>query len=202
VSQRRLTARDYKGARRGSFDWQRWRELGIGLGIGLLVALVVYVGDHRAGDTSLETTPTARHGAGGKAAHSAAVNAAANTANGGAGTRGEADSNFAFYDMLPKFEVVVPEKEHGTHVDAAARVERPGTYFLQVGSYRSESEAERVRAQLARQDINANVQRVALDSDVWFRIRVGPLKDLSQLNRLRQQLQAADIDSLVLRVED
>jgi len=97
---------------------------------------------------------------------------------------------------------VVPEKEHGTRVDAAARVERPGTYFLQVGSYRSETEAERVRAQLARQDISANVQRVQLDADVWFRIRVGPLKDLKQLNRLRQQLQSADIDSLVISVAD
>jgi cell division protein FtsN len=59
-----------------------------------------------------------------------------------------------------------------------------------------------VRAQLARQDITANVQRVALDTEVWFRIRVGPIKDLEQLNRLRQQLQSADIDSLVIRVED
>ena len=97
---------------------------------------------------------------------------------------------------------MVPEKEHGTQVDAAARVDRPGTYFLQAGSYRSETEAERVRAQLARQDINASVQRVQLDAEVWFRTRVGPIKDLGQLNRLRQQLRAADIDSLVIRVED
>ena len=201
MSQRRLTARDYKGVRHGSFDWQRWRELGIGLGLGLLVALVVYVSDHRAGDASLETAPTARHGAGANAARSAAGNAAANS--GGTGPHAsDADTNYAFYDMLPKYEVVVPEKEHGTRVDAAARVERPGTYFLQVGSYRSETEAERVRAQLARQDISANVQRVQLDADVWFRIRVGPLKDLKQLNRLRQQLQSADIDSLVISVAD
>jgi cell division septation protein DedD len=206
VSQRRLTARDYKSVRRGGFDWQRWRELGIGLGLGLLVALIVYVSDHRAGDASLESAPGARHAPGAGAARSAAGNAAANSAPAGGGPRAsaasDADTNYAFYDMLPKFEVVVPEKEHGTHVDAAARVERPGTYFLQVGSYRSETEAERVRAQLGRQDISASVQRVALDADVWFRIRVGPIKDLNQLNRLRQQLRAADIDSLVIRVED
>ena len=213
MSQRRLTARDYKSVRRGGFDWQRWRELAIGLGVGLLVALVVYVSDHRAAETSLEGAPGARHAPRIDAARAAASNALANSPGGGAhaGSGGsssgggggvDGDTQYAFYDMLPKFEVVVPEKEHGTHVDAAARVERPGTYFLQVGSYRSETEAERVRAQLARQDISANVQRVALDADVWFRIRVGPLKDLNQLNRLRQQLQAADLDSLVIRVED
>jgi cell division protein FtsN len=98
--------------------------------------------------------------------------------------------------------VVVPEKEHGTHADAAARIDRPGTYFLQAGSYRDMAEAERVQAQLARQSISANVQRVALDNDVWYRIRIGPIKDLNQLNRLRQQLQAAEIVTLVIRVED
>ena len=46
------------------------------------------------------------------------------------------------------------------------------------------------------------MQRVQLDADVWFRIRVGPIKDLNQLNRLRQQLQSADIDSLVISVDD
>ena len=211
MSQRRLSARDYKSVQRSGFDWQRWREPGIGLGLGLLVALIVYVSDHRGSEATIETDPTARHSGNVNAARSAAGNAAANRATGAAGRNGarepgagntDADTNYAFYDMLPKFEVVVPEKEHGTHVDAAARIERPGTYFLQAGSYRSETEAERVRAQLARQDISANVQRVALDADVWFRIRVGPIKDLTQLNRLRQKLQAADIDSLVIRVED
>jgi cell division protein FtsN len=200
VSQRRLSARDYKSVQRGGFDWQRWRELGIGLGLGLLVALIVYVSDHRASDPTIEVDPAARHPVNGNAARSAAGNAAANSAT-GAGSP-DADTNYAFYDLLPKYEVVVPEKEHGAHVDAAARVDRPGTYFLQAGSYRSETEAERVRAQLARQDISASVQRVQLDADVWFRTRVGPIKDLAQLNRLRQQLRAADIDSLVIRVED
>jgi hypothetical protein len=197
VSQRRLSARDYKGARRDGVDWRRWREYGIGLGAGLLVALVVYVSDHRASEPGPERLPSARHGA------------AAGTGGGGAGAGAAAgsgatdqDANYAFYDMLPKFEVVVPEKEHGTHVDAAARVDRPGTYFLQAGSYRNEADAQRVRTQLAKQNITANVQRVQLDADVWFRIRVGPIKDLNQLNRLRQQLQSADIDSLVISVDD
>lgn len=206
MSQRRLTARDYKGVNRGGFDWHRWRELGIGLGLGLLVALVVYVSDHRASDPSSESAPGTRHATGNNAARSAAGNAAANnpgaTPRSGSGGTIDSDTEYSFYDRLPNYEVVVPEKERGRRVDAAARVEQPGTYFLQVGSYRSETEAERVRAQLARQDISASVQRVQLDSDVWFRTRIGPLKDLDQLNRLRQRLQAADFDSLVVRVTE
>jgi len=61
--------------------------------------------------------------------------------------------------------------------------------------------AERVHAQLGKLGIDATVQRVAVDSDVWHRVRIGPIKDLAQLNRLRQQLHASDLDSLVIRVD-
>jgi len=200
VNGRRLTGRDYKGVRRGGLERARLRDLGTGLAVGLLVALVVYVSDHRRGsgatDSVAQPAPVARHGA---ARPGAAGDAGA--ADSGADA-GEDAGGYDFYAGLPKFEVLVPEKEHGTHVDATARVERPGTYFLQAGSYRNSVDAERVRERLAHQSISAGVQRVALDSDVWYRIRIGPIKDLNQLNRLRQQLQAAEITTLVIRVED
>jgi cell division protein FtsN len=199
MSQRRLTARDFKGARRSGFDFGRWREFGIGLGAGLVVALVIYVSDHRAPAANdlaaprpeKRTSTTARD-----AGDAGSAAGATEGADGGAG-------HYDFYELLPKFEVVVPEKERDVRrVDSAARVDQPGVYFLQAGSYRDFNEADRVRAQLARQDIQASVQRVAIDADVWHRVRIGPIRDLAQLNRLRQQLQAADIDTLVIRVGD
>ena len=221
MSNRRLTARDYKGVRRGGLTFGRWRDLGIGCGAGLLVALVVYVSDHRGAQGAAESgsTPTPRHAAARSAGTTAADAGALDEAHTGAGTEGPAGAagmagaagstgaagaaeKYDFYDGLPKFEVLVPEKEHGTRVDAAARVSRPGTYFLQAGSYRNVDDANRVQAQLGRQNISANVQRVALDADVWYRIRIGPIKDLDQLNRVRQQLQASRIDSLVIRVDE
>ena len=199
MSQRRLTARDFKGSRRGGFDLGRWREFGIGLGAGLLVALVIYVGDHRAppvGELPAPHPDKRPAAAAGDAGAAGDASATGGTADSGAG-------HYDFYEMLPKFEVVVPEKERDVRrVDAAAPIEQPGVYFLQAGSYRDFAEADRVRAQLARQDITATVQRVAVDADVWHRVRIGPIRDLAQLNRLRQQLQAADIDTLVVRVGD
>ena len=115
-----------------------------------------------------------------------------------------AGEKYDFYEMLPNFEVVVPEKDKEVKRDmpAAARVERPGVYVLQAGSYRNEADADRVRAQLAMQGIDAKVQRVAVDADVWHRVRIGPITKLDDLNRLRKQLQAADVDALVIRVGD
>ena len=80
--------------------------------------------------------------------------------------------------------------------------ERPGVYVLQAGSYRNEADAERVAKQLSLQGIDAKVQRVAVDADVWHRVRVGPINDLAQLNRVRKQLHAADVDAIVIRIGD
>jgi cell division protein FtsN len=115
-----------------------------------------------------------------------------------------AGEKYDFYEMLPNFEVVVPEKDKDVKRDlpAAAKVERPGVYVLQAGSYRNESDADRVRQQLSMQGIDAKVQRVSVDADVWHRVRIGPITNLDQLNKVRKQLQAADVDALVIRVGD
>jgi cell division protein FtsN len=191
VSQRRLTSRDYKSTHRGSFDLRRWREFGGGLALGLAVALAVYVSDHRDHKQAPIISPAAQR--------SAAPEAGAGAAPAVAATAAE-DTDFSFYDRLPKFEVVVPEKERSTRVNVDTRIDKPGTYFLQIGSYRDADEAQRVQAQLARQDIIANVQRVAVDNDVWHRVRIGPIRDLAELNRLRTLLQSADKPVLVVNV--
>ena len=120
-----------------------------------------------------------------------------------AGDVEDSAKNYDFYDMLPNFEVVVPEKDREVSRErdtAPAKIERPGVYVLQAGSYRKQEEADRIRAQLKLQGIDANVQRVAVDDDVWHRVRIGPITDLTELNRLRARLRAADLDALVIRV--
>jgi cell division septation protein DedD len=204
VSRQRLTGRDYKHKRRTSFglDLAQLSVFGIGLAAGLAVAGLIYVADHHASDSPPEAArPTPRKSGIGdpSAAGVAAVGGAGGTE--AAATATGSESKYDFYQMLPKFEVVVPEKERGSRVAPAAQVDRPGIYFLQVGSYRDEAVAERIHAQLGKLGIDATVQRVAVDTDVWHRVRIGPIKDLAQLNRLRQQLHASDLDSLVIRVD-
>jgi cell division protein FtsN len=125
---------------------------------------------------------------------------------GAAADADETAKSYDFYDMLPKFEVVVPEKDREVASERSgtpATIERPGVYVLQAGSYRQQAEADRIRAQLKMQGIDANVQRVAVDDDVWHRVRIGPITDLAELNRLRARLRAADFDdALVIRVGD
>jgi cell division protein FtsN len=191
----RLTHRDYKTSHRRPLDVGRLREFGVGALVGLVVAsaLFLYMGGKRT---------TAHEGA--EAPHPDPHRVApADTETAAAGTR-QAAEKYDFYQMLPNFEVVVPEKEKDVKRDlpATAKIERPGVYVLQAGSYRNEADAARVAKQLSLQGIDAKVQRVAVDADVWHRVRIGPITKLDELNKLRKQLQAADVDALVIRVGD
>jgi len=189
----KLTARDYKSSQHRPLELRRLREFGYGALAGALLMAIafIWVGNrHKPPDAPDAPRPDPHR--------SARAEAEA------AGGPVKPSEKYDFYQMLPNFEVVVPEKDKDVKRDlpAAARIERPGVYVLQAGSYRNEADANRVRSQLALQGIDAKVQRVAVDADVWHRVRIGPIGNLDELNKLRRQLQAADVDALVIRVGD
>jgi len=190
----KLTARDYKSTHRRPLALRGWREFGYGALLGAVLASMafVYLGGHahRAADSADAPRPDPHR-------------AARADLDGGVAAD-KTSQKYDFYEMLPNFEVVVPEKDKDVKRDlpAGAKIERPGVYVLQAGSYRNESDAERVRAQLALQGVDAKVQRVAVDADVWHRVRIGPISNLDELNKVRRQLQAAEVDALVIRVGD
>lgn len=185
--------RDYKRTRRNGFDFDRWRDFIYGLGCGLAIALVVFIVQRQSMQKSAPAAVTG----------SRPVPRSADGQPAAEDPDAEAPQQFDFYDRLPNFEVVVPEKEGQVQRGlAGAPIERPGTYVLQAGSYRRQPDAERVRAQLAIQGVTATVQRVAVDADVWHRVRIGPSSDLTEINRLREKLRSADLDAIVIRVGD
>jgi len=161
----------------------------IGLGLGLFIAAGIYVYDRISSQRDVsKPRPAATQRASARDEDPAEEN----------------DGKFDFYDMLPKFEVVVPEKrEKGVGPEGGtAPIERPGTYVLQAGSYRNLNDADRVRAQLALQGIESKIQKVTVDNDTWHRVRIGPVTDLAELNKLRKRLAEAEVDAIVVRVGD
>jgi cell division protein FtsN len=190
----KAAARDYKTKRRKNTGFSGWTGVLCGLAVGLGVAAVVYIKDHRP-DAQIARTAKADK----KKSRGAER---PDTEAGDSGTEDSAKA-YAFYDMLPKFEVVVPEKDKDVRPDVKSIPEtRRGTYVLQAGSYKNFADADRVRAQLALQGIESKVQKVSVDNDTWHRIRIGPISKLDELNRLRQILRKADVDVLVIRVGD
>jgi cell division protein FtsN len=178
-----MSSRDYKRRRRKD-SFSGWTGLTIGLLAGLGIAIGLYLLKQEGEEPAPAPPPPP--------ASSREAEAPA-----------EPETSYDFYEMLPNFEVVVPEKERDVSRDApSAEVEKQGAYVLQVGSYKDFKEADRVRAQLALQGIESKVQRVSVDADTWHRVRVGPITDLKELNNVRQRLREAEMDVLVIRVGD
>ncbi|HTY49913.1 MAG TPA: SPOR domain-containing protein [Steroidobacteraceae bacterium] len=198
----RQSARDYKKREPRGLDLGRFQPFGAGLACGVLLTVVAYAYAHRADRAAPPETPKPE-------VHSPSAGDAgpdadpADTEAGAGAAAGSGPQHYDFYSMLPNFEVVIPEKEHVVKRDLpAAAIERPGVYVLQAGSYRDEADSDRVARQLSLQGIDARVQRVAVDNDVWYRVRVGPISDLKQVNEVRAKLRAADVDAIVIRVGD
>ena len=187
-----MTARDYKTKRPARSTFSGWLGLACGLGLGLGIAAVIYLKDHRLdAPAAIEAARTAR-----RKPHSNEPPEMAEPSD-------EPAKTYDFYDALPKFEMVVPEKDKDVRPDIKTVPEtRKGVYVLQVGSYKNFSDADRVRAKLALQGVDAKVQKVSIDNDTWLRIRIGPISNLDELNRLRAILHKADVDALVIRVGD
>ena len=111
---------------------------------------------------------------------------------------------FDFYNLLPEMEVLVPEEEiKGTPTrEGVKRVEKPGTYLLQAGSFRSRKQADQLRAKLALLGMETSIQTVSINSkQSWHRVRVGPFNNLRDLNQARSLLKKNGIDAILIRLK-
>ena len=174
-------------------EYPGWMWMIFGLSIGLSVALAIYMRDREPVTVVRETTP-----------QPASLASAMDNNNEATPAAEEPPENrFDFYNMLPNFEVIIPEEEPDVAQDMEPKaVEVPGTYVLQAGSFTEFADADRRRAQLALQGIESRIQRVTIDDKTYHRVRIGPTRDLDKLNSLRSRLRAAKIDVLRIRLGD
>jgi cell division protein FtsN len=175
-------------------EFPGWLWMLFGLAIGLSVAFAVYMRDAEPTGSNAADTP-----------QPAAV-ASTQDKDGEATATPDAEpkkSRFTFYDLLPNFVVEIPEQrpEVAADVEPKAVVE-PGIYVLQAGSFSTEKDADRRRAELALHGIESNIQRVKINDKNYYRIYVGPTEDLDELNLLRSRLRVAKIDVFRIRLGD
>ncbi|MDH3532911.1 MAG: SPOR domain-containing protein [Gammaproteobacteria bacterium] len=170
-----------------------WAWMLFGLSIGLAVAFAVYVKDREPAVLTSAPQPASLARALDDNDETAVPAAAAEPA----------EKRFTFYELLPNFEVVIPEQEPAVANDAALQaVVEPGVYVLQAGSFSTHADADRRRAELALQGIESHIQRVKINDRNYHRVYIGPTENLDELNMLRSRLRAAHIDVLRIRLGD
>lgn len=103
---------------------------------------------------------------------------------------------YDFFRVLPEQDHVVPPREIE---QPRPRSEDTGSYELQVGSFRSEADADALKANLLLLGVTVRVIPVNVDGVTWHRVRVGPLDSAREANSVRQRLESNGYQTLVLR---
>jgi len=165
-----------------------WVWMLFGLAVGLSAAAAIYINDRKP----QRTAPATSESPGPSTESTTGKELAPKT---------KSAPRFTFYDMLPNFEVVIPEEDEDVRGDAPTTpLDLPGIYVLQAGSFSSYGDADKVKAQLALLGVVSNIQRVSIDDKVYHRVRIGPVEKLDRLNSLREKLRHAQIEVIVIRV--
>lgn len=169
-----------------------------GLAVGLSVAAAVYVSDRRPAPMT-NPEPASMQSAIDDNGESVATEVAPTAET----TPEEKTSRFTFYDILPNFEVITKDEAPATAADTTPQaIVEPGVYVLQAGSFSTNGDADRRRAELALHGIESHIQRVKVNDRNYHRVYIGPTEDLDELNMLRSRLRAAQIDVLRIRLSD
>jgi len=77
-----------------------------------------------------------------------------------------------------------------------------GNYMVQIASLRTAADAERFKAQLAMQGIQAKVQTVTVNGkDTYHRVQAGPYQGKQAVNEVRSQLKAKGMDTIAVKLK-
>ncbi|MGH8672178.1 MAG: SPOR domain-containing protein [Burkholderiales bacterium] len=180
-------SRDYKSANNSKSGSRQPMLLGFVLGLftGLAISMALAFYIFRSPSPYLETKPP-------EAAVAQPEPETGKTP--GASATGKEGRRFDFYEILPGTEELVPEQDiqPGSATDG---------YYLQVGSFRSEPEADHMKAQLALLGLEGAIFTAEIpEKGVWHRVRVGPYTDVEELSKVRDLLAQNNIPATPLKV--
>jgi cell division protein FtsN len=185
VATGKTLSRDYKHVKRhtpGGHDFNGWIGLAAGLAIGFAVAFGVHL-HYR----NLEP-PVPQPAADAPPASAQAPEVPAAVAE------SEEAPRYDFYDILPSQELEVPESALQSHTARATLAE--GSITLQAGAFKQVAEAEKLQAKLAQYGVDAKIQRLSLEDETYYRVRIGPIATVEELDAVRVKLAEAEVDAM------
>jgi cell division protein FtsN len=115
---------------------------------------------------------------------------------------------FDFYTLLRETEVIVPDSSVPQAEDEPPNqsASTPATptakevFLLQVGSFKSNRDADSLRARLLLLNLSASIEMVTpRPGETWHRVLVGPFTNRAELASARDSLSGNGIDSLLLK---
>ena len=136
----------------------------------------------------------------------------------------EEKSQFDFYNILPGDDETLAVYEIPQHIEqpkAAEKQQAPvkpapppvserrqvepvsvaaDTYYLQVGSFRNNADADNLKARLALLGVIASVQSADLsEKGIWYRVRVGPFTQKTRVDQVHSRLRENGIEAQFIK---
>lgn len=81
---------------------------------------------------------------------------------------------------------------------ASAAIDDKYVYFLQIGAFREQADAESTRAKLALLGFEARINEKPGEANL-YRVRMGPFNQLDTMNRIRGKLSENGVEAVVIR---
>ncbi|CAH2804501.1 MAG: Cell division protein [uncultured Caballeronia sp.] len=73
------------------------------------------------------------------------------------------------------------------------------SYFLQVGAYKTQADAEQQRVRLGFQGFESKVTQRDAGNVTYYRVRIGPFTKFEDMNNMRQRLFDAGVNTAIIR---
>jgi len=163
-----------------------WAWMLGGLTVGLFVALLVYIKEHRPQNVQ---TPPLNEVVKDFANDVVNANIKHNKKNNiKLPEKSEKPTiGFDFYKILPEIEVPIPDLEQLKKQEIQKKANKKYKYVLQAGSFRQFAEADKLKANLALLGVDAEIQTVTINkTDTWHRVRIGPFTSARKMDKVRK----------------
>jgi len=178
-----------------------------GLAIGLFAAFLVYLGKQPAEQVTFTEAVKQELK---KAREQQHENQIQNTSENSSTNSPDKNKKprFEFYTILSELEVFVPEPEvkttkQSTENKHTAQVNTVSAkkYLLQAGSFKSQQDAERLKASLALLGVQSSIQSVSINNDNWHRVRIGPFSNPTLLRETLSTLKQNNIHAMTMELK-
>lgn len=104
---------------------------------------------------------------------------------------------FDFYQDLRDKEVLVPDDQLDLRT---SRKDETARFQVQVGSFASPADAERLKAELALLGVETRISRAHASGKQWYRVVAGPYLGRSELDKVRSRLKENGHRQLLVRI--
>jgi len=181
-----------------------------GLFIGLFIAFLIYLSKQPAEDVSFTESVKQELQKAREQKKTASIKENNSTNQSTGNKPANEKPRFEFYTILSELEVFVPEPEIKVtnkneslenSNNAISNNSSEKKYVLQAGSFKSNSDAERLKATLGLLGVQSSIESVSISNDNWHRVRIGPFNNPSDLRETLSTLKQNNIHAMTMELK-